>query len=263
MPAATIEVNTHIEAPIETVFSFFADPARFRQWFEHGSLIEPGPGGRVEIRSPMGPPATGPIEAWEPNRRIVFLFGHPEGSGMLPPASSTVTVTFAEERGGTRVSIRHSGIADEAMRRGAGSGWQAGLGRLAGACWRHRLGDRLPRLLEAWTKAWQEPDRHSRRALLAECFGERASFRDMFARIDDREALVDWIGGVQQMMPGLMMEPTAAAHAVQGHLTWPWRVVAPDGSVVGTGHQYAELGPDLLMAASIGFWTPPAGTPNG
>src|SRR5204863_3275942 len=128
MTTESIEVSTYIEAPVRTVFAFFADPAKFAQWFEHGSTIVPGRGGRIELKSPMAPPASGPIEVWEENRRIVFGFGHPEGSGMLPPASSTVTVTFSEERGGTRVTIRHAGIADGRMRAGAGGGWQAGIG---------------------------------------------------------------------------------------------------------------------------------------
>ena len=256
MTTETIEVSTHIEAPIDLVFSFFADPKRFQQWFDPGSAIEPGPRGTIEIRSQAGPPASGPIEQWEVNQRIVFRFGHPDGSGLLPPASSTVTVTFAEERGGTRVVIRHSGIADPAMRRGAAGGWQAGLGRLASACWGHRIGDRLSALVEAWSAAWGETDPAKRRALLESCFAEDGSFRDGYSRIDGREALTDWIGAVMGMMPGLRLEPTGPAQTIQGHLSWPWRVVGPDGAVVGAGHQYARLGPDLRFETSIGFWGP-------
>jgi len=47
----------------------------------------------------------------------------------LPPGTSRVEVTLTDEAGGTRVTVRHSGLPDDLVERSL-TGWDAHLGRL-------------------------------------------------------------------------------------------------------------------------------------
>lgn len=252
----SIEASIWIAAPVTTVFAFFADPVRFARWFGHGSSIAPERGGRIEVRAPMGPPAGGSILEWVEHQRIVFDFGHADGAGLLPPASTTVTVTFAPERSGTRVRIRHAGLPP-AHQHGSSAGWNAGLSRLHGAVWDERVGDRLDGLVADWLAAWHEADATRRTELLRRCFAEDGVFFDQFAAVAGRDALHAWIGGVLQMMPGMHLSRSGAVQHVHGNVTYPWQLYGPDGAVVGGGVQFAQLDSELRLCRSVGFWQAP------
>lgn len=249
-----IEVSTFIEAPVDVVFSFFADPARFALWFEHGSQIRPGRGGEVVLKSPMGPPASGPILEWIPNRKVVFAFGHPEGSGMLPPGSTTVTVLFAEVAGGTKVTVLHEGLPTERDRAGAGGGWRAALGRLSSAAWSQLTAGHLERLADDWVAAWNETDGARRAEHVARCFAEDGEFCDQFTRLQGRHELHGWIGGVLAMMPGAALERAGPVQQLHAYSCWPWQV-RKEGAVIARGVNYCDLTPELRWRRVVGFWT--------
>jgi uncharacterized protein YndB with AHSA1/START domain len=105
-----VEVTLVIAARPGTIFRYFTDPARFARWMGEASVLDPEPGGRLRVRYPTGQVAGGRVVAVEPDRRIVFTWGH-EGDGQAVPAgSSTVEITLEPVADGTEVRLRHSGL---------------------------------------------------------------------------------------------------------------------------------------------------------
>lgn len=136
----------------DTVFKAWTDPAQVRQWWGPNGFttpvcrIELRPGGAWHLcmRSPDGRDywCKGVYAEIEPNRRIVStdFFSDEAGNTVAPteygmsadwPAEMLVTVTFADEDGKTRLTVRQSVAEDLARSSGAVQGWSETLDRLA------------------------------------------------------------------------------------------------------------------------------------
>jgi hypothetical protein len=96
-----------------------------------------------------------------------------------------------------------------------------------------------------------------RAALLAQCWDASAIFRDAMGYAEGREDLTDYIGAAQSFPPNVAFERLGPLPQVHGHTNYRWRMVAPDGSVMMTGNNVAELSPDGLFLSMTGFWDPP------
>ena len=121
----TLEVM--IDASPETVFQFFVDPTRMRRWMGGHIDLDPRSGGVFAVD--IGANHTrGSFIVVEPPERVVFTWGW-EGSEVVPPGASTVTVVFEPTNGGTLVRLVHSDLPDgEDIRHS--QGWTHYLGRL-------------------------------------------------------------------------------------------------------------------------------------
>jgi uncharacterized protein YndB with AHSA1/START domain len=133
--AAIVEREVRIAARPETVFDFFVDPEKMRQWKGTRAELDPRPGGiyRVEINEQAI--AKGEyIEVEAPNR-VVFTWGwegQESGEHAVPPGSSRVEIDLTPDGDGTLVRLRHLDLPDES-REIHGQGWDLYLGRLARA----------------------------------------------------------------------------------------------------------------------------------
>lgn len=125
-----VEVETRIRARPDTIFRFLVDPQQYVRWQGNEAELDPRPGGIYRVAMPDGATARGTYLVIEPPHRIVFTWGW-EGDGSLPPGSSTVEITLAEDGGETVVRLRHVGIPSAASRELHAGGWRAFLGRLA------------------------------------------------------------------------------------------------------------------------------------
>jgi uncharacterized protein YndB with AHSA1/START domain len=124
----TLEVM--IEATPETVFEFFVDPQLMRQWMGGHAVLEARDGGRFAVDIGDNH-ARGSFLTVEPPERVVFTWGW-DGSELVPPGSSTVTVVFEATDGGTLVRLIHSDLpTGEDIRHT--HGWTHYLGRLTKA----------------------------------------------------------------------------------------------------------------------------------
>ena len=128
----TVEVEVHIRARPETVFSFFIEPARYRLWHGEEAQLEPWPGGLYRVVMATRDVARGQYVEVDPPRRLVFSWGF-EGNPALPPGTTTVEVTFDPdpEPGTTLLRLRHRGLPDEDTRAMHRAGWRDFLDRLA------------------------------------------------------------------------------------------------------------------------------------
>jgi uncharacterized protein YndB with AHSA1/START domain len=126
---AALEVSMFIAATPETVFPYFVDPGRYTQWMGNAAELEPMPGGRYRVSMRDGVQVAGRFVEIEPPRRVVFTWGWTHDDA-VPPGSTRVEVTLAEEDGGTRVVLRHHGLPGDEQRAHHRKGWELYLDRL-------------------------------------------------------------------------------------------------------------------------------------
>lgn len=139
---ADLVLTRVFRAPREVVFRAWTEPEHFARWFgPHGSTmpicrLDARAGGVIHFchRSPRHPDVWirgvyGEVAAPE---RIDFTwhFSDPAGDRVERPgfpAEMTIAVTLDEHAGGTRVTVRQSGLVRD---QGEVQGWREGLDRL-------------------------------------------------------------------------------------------------------------------------------------
>ncbi len=150
----SITVTRTYNAPRETVFRAWTDAQYLLRWWAPKGFTTPSctvdlrPGGRFRycMRSPEGQDyhGQGVYQEIIPNERIVYTdsFVDQEGNlvpathyGMSPetPAETRVTVTFEDEREGTKVMLRHEIPRTLPEREDMRQGWTQMFERLAEA----------------------------------------------------------------------------------------------------------------------------------
>ncbi|MGH2610506.1 MAG: SRPBCC family protein, partial [Tepidiformaceae bacterium] len=135
MPGTTtqtdiIERTIHIDAKPETVYALLSDPDRMAGWSGRSVTMDPRPGGLFRIDYNGFDIMRGEFVELDPPSRVVFTWGWESLADQTRPGASTVTVTLEPEAGGTRLHLRHEGLAEMDLQ-GHGEGWDFFLGRLA------------------------------------------------------------------------------------------------------------------------------------
>jgi uncharacterized protein YndB with AHSA1/START domain len=123
-----VTVSVRIAAPPDVVFPYFTDPALAVKWIADAAYLDARPGGTFSVNV-RGNPALGEFVEVDPPRRVVFTWGI-EGSGDLPPGSSTVEVVLLPDGDDTVVTLTHRDLPTEEYRRSHQSGWAEFLGIL-------------------------------------------------------------------------------------------------------------------------------------
>jgi uncharacterized protein YndB with AHSA1/START domain len=128
-PGTAVVREMRIAARPDIVFAHFTDPERMVRWKGDRAELDPRPGGiyRVELHDSV---ARGEFVAVEPYHRVVFTWGW-EGEGPVQPGTSTVEVLLKPDGDGTVLTLRHSGLPDEAARALHSEGWDHYLPQLA------------------------------------------------------------------------------------------------------------------------------------
>jgi len=138
-----VDVERHIDATPDEVFTYLTDPEKYTLWKGQQAELDPRPGGLYRVR--MGPDAValGEYVEVEPPSRVVFTWGW-EGSGDVPPGSTTVEITLHEDGEGTLIRLRHTGFPSEADADLHRAGWEMYLGRLVALATREDPGESQP-----------------------------------------------------------------------------------------------------------------------
>ena len=126
----TVELEVHISAPPETVFSYFTDPDRMMKWMGVSAEVEARPGGVFRVNITGHDVAAGEYLEIDNPHRVVFSWGW-EGSA-VGPGSTKVEVELAPDGDGTRLVLRHSGLPTD-QQGPHREGWEHYLARLVTA----------------------------------------------------------------------------------------------------------------------------------
>lgn len=248
-----IDRSITIAAGRDTVFGFFADSARFADWWGAGSRIEARPGGEVHIRYPNGVIASGTVEEVVAGERIVFTYGYQDPARPIGPGGSRVTVTLEELPGGTLVRLVHELDGPAAVRDEHVPGWRFQLSLFANvAAAAEHVG--AADAIDRWFAVQAEPDPAARRRELADLCTADVGFNDRFACIRGVDDLAGHLAALQVHMAGIRLRRDGAVRHCQGTALCDWIATRADGSTLGRGSSVFELAPGGRIARVVGLW---------
>ena len=233
-----------IRARRETVFAYFTDSARFARWWGEGSRIDGREGGEVFIRNPNGATVTGRIVEIAPPEKIVFTY---VGSGV----ESLVTIRLEESNAGTELHLRHA-FSSAKIRDHFVQGWRYQLSVFSKLV-AEDAKDIVTRNVDAFFRAWGDPDGGTRRELLESCATRDISFRDPYSATDGLDDLLANLEAIQIHMPGVTLSRSGDVRISHGTALADWTATR-SGEPMGTGTNLFELSPDGRIARAAGFW---------
>lgn len=128
-----VEQTMRIAARPETVWRYWTDPARMREWWGAAEL-DARPGGVYRVEMDGGPVMLGEYLELVPYERVVFSFGWEptEGAPDIAPGSTRVEVTLLADGTDTIMTLRHLGLPGNVTELHR-TGWEHVLARLADA----------------------------------------------------------------------------------------------------------------------------------
>ena len=124
-----VELEVWIDAPPEAVYPFLTDPDRLLRWIGVKATLEPRPGGTFRIDVNGQDVASGAFVELIRGRRVVLTWGWEDSAHGIPPGSTLVSFDLTPERGGTRLTLRHTGLRGDNRARHA-EGWAHYTARL-------------------------------------------------------------------------------------------------------------------------------------
>jgi uncharacterized protein YndB with AHSA1/START domain len=243
-----------IQAPPQTVFSFFTENDRWASWWGAGSTIEPRSGGRVYIRHANGIESSGEVVEVVPPKRIVFTYGFNSGTP-VPPGGSLVTISLEPQGCATRLDLRHE-FAEPGPRDEHVQGWRYQLS-VFGNVVADLVNARAAEAVDAWYGAWSETSADKRRQQLARIASADVRFHDRFSLLDGLADLVPHIGATQRFMPDMRLERRGDVRHCQGTLLVGWTATGGDGRERASGTNVFTLRADGMIDSVTGFWDPP------
>ena len=133
MDAATdttvYERTLAIDASPETVWEFLVDPEKLMRWKGINADLDAQPGGTFRCEVIPGHIARGEyVEIDKPNK-LVFTWGW-DGSGDVPPGSSTIVIELASDGDGTSLHFVHKDLPNAEAIASHAHGWDHYLPRL-------------------------------------------------------------------------------------------------------------------------------------
>ena len=240
-----------IQAPRETVFSFFTDTVRWASWWGAGSTIEPRVGGRVYIRHPGNVESSGEVIDIQPPERFVFSYGFDAGKP-FPPGASRVTISLEPSGDATALALHHE-FPDAAARDEHVQGWRFQLSLFANAV-SNLVHAGAAATVDAWFDLWTQTDEAARLATLGRIAAADVAFRDRYSLIDGTAELSAHIAAAQRFMPGVAMQRRGDVRQCQGLAIADWTATGPDRAPRGQGSNVFQLAPDGRITAVTGFW---------
>ncbi len=115
----------------------------------------------------------------------------------------------------------------------------------------------LDKVIAAYGSAWQETDPVKRLELLEQCFAQNGRYVDPTAEVSGRDQLSDHIGAVLKDTQG-RVELTSGPTSHHDVVHFTWHMIASDGSMMVSGHDFIRFDADGKIAHLAGFFGDPA-----
>jgi uncharacterized protein YndB with AHSA1/START domain len=240
-----LDRSVWIRAPREVVFAFFQDADRWAAWWGAGSEIDARPGGKMSIRYPNGVAVAGEVLEVAAPERIQFTYGYKSGQPVAE-GSTLVTITLSEERGGTRLELRHE-FAEAPARDTHVQGWRYQLSVFANVVADANFTS-AESVVDEWFEAWAETNDLKRAERFAAIAGADVVFRDRWSCLEGREDLIAHAGAALKFMPGVRLARKGPVRHCQGILMVDW---SAGEKMHGTN--IFVLGPNGLVESVTGF----------
>jgi hypothetical protein len=78
------------------------------------------------------------------------------------------------------------------------------------------------------------------------------------AWVRGRDALCEYVAATRRFAPGLRLEQAGPVLRARNCLAYRWRIVSPDGTVLGSGWNFSQLSARGLFASVVGLADAPA-----
>jgi len=263
--AEGVFVSVTVAAEPATVWKFLSDGPLFAAWIgafagqgpQEGTRIDPRIGGEVRVTYPGGHVASGKITAMEIAKRIAFTWGYEQQTHALEAGESNIEITLTPVTGGTLVDLVHTGLPTDEARHGHLGGWKHYLSMLAREASGMQHHQAAQRALDAYIRAWAEPDSAARMKLLESSCTPNVQVRTSFACTDGLQPLSDHMANGQKHMPGISLRNEGLPQTCHGHARAPWALVGPDGKVLMRGVNFATLALTGKLESVVSFQDPP------
>lgn len=239
----TVEVSITIAAKPATIFRYFTDPGRFGQWVQGAVTLDPRTGGDLRVAFAQGANVVeGQIVELVENERIVMTWGladdTPEAA-QLPAGSTRVAVTLAPVTDGTRVTLRHEGLV-ESLRGAHEGGWVYYFSQLSPKASAEHYAGIVGATLDAFMRAWNEPDATNRAEALAAAFASDGEYRGKYGVCQSASELDAHIAACQKFIPGVIVRRVGDWRLAHGHVLHDWELVRGNATVE-RGSDVSEL----------------------
>ncbi len=114
--------------------------------------------------------------------------------------------------------------------------------------------DQVARTLDAYFASWNEAHPARRRALLAEAWTEDGRHVDPLADVTGLDDLAAMIAGVQERFPNHRFVRTSGFDRHHDQVRYGWQLVGPDGTVIVTALDVADLATDGRIRRVAAFF---------
>lgn len=111
-------------------------------------------------------------------------------------------------------------------------------------------------VLDAYGRAWREPDDALRLILLETAFADDGLYQDPSANANGRTALSEHISGVLETYPGSRVEITSGVDRHHDKIRFTWHMRSANGAIAIEGIDFGEIGADGRLTSIIGFFGP-------
>jgi len=124
-----ITKQIRIEATPEAVFPYLIDPQKLATWSGIEADVDPRPGGDYRVTMMPGTIAVGEFVEVTPYSRVSYTWGWEQEGNPIKPGSSLVEVELEPDGDATILTLRHSGLPEDAIGDHSG-GWDHYMERL-------------------------------------------------------------------------------------------------------------------------------------
>jgi hypothetical protein len=115
----------------------------------------------------------------------------------------------------------------------------------------------LQQTWETYASAWRAPSAEAKALALRASVDADCVYRDPLTKAEGHAALIDYMLGFHQQVPGGFFETTSfRSHHSRSVTTW--HMCNADGVAIGDGISYAEYGADGKLVTMTGFFDVPA-----